>query len=556
MKVEPLREQYKLAQYILIVLFLLGQFFLRVHNPLEQPAFVDESHHIQRGGIVYTFDRNPVELSHGKLLFYYWLGLFLPGGDSALATGRLAVAVFSLITSAVIAALARALFGERAILPALVFYALAPWTVFFERMALADSFAGGLAALTAWQCIRLARSPAPTRRFGAWIGLLVAATMFGKMTTIFVSTLPFAAVLLSDIRPAGYSRADLRAWLFALWARFGLAWVAAAITVGVVWVIYLIGLLAYQLSGQTPMVFTGSLVDGAPGAPGMFSNVRDTLIGARYLLSIPMTAGLIALTAMVVRQRAAATAFVLVWLAALWGPVIVWGNPVKTRYLMTGLPVLAVLFGGGIASIVFPWKPFPARNQPRGWQPQPGPVRFQLAIVPPQLSAVSLAVLTVVLFWAFDFALPFAQTAATDPEDLDLMARDEYSYITSPYNGFAARDAVAFLAENGARFNGEIPAVGALKHCGSISLYITHQFAWSCYDERTAPEPAFVDDISHWANLATALDQWPLVYLITEYQPPSGLAESMGLDWRPMFTDTRPRSGWTVTVWRVARHHN
>ncbi|NLF74516.1 MAG: hypothetical protein GX573_02365 [Chloroflexi bacterium] len=77
-----------------------------------------------------------MEFSHGKLLLYYWLGLFSPSGQGAILFSRLAVAVFTLLTGAGIAAIAARLFGRKAALPAIILYALVPHTVFYERWPL------------------------------------------------------------------------------------------------------------------------------------------------------------------------------------------------------------------------------------------------------------------------------------------------------------------------------------------------------------------------------------------------------------------------------------
>src|SRR5690606_31406229 len=103
------------------------------------------------------------EYSHGKLLYYYWLGLFGTDRTAALEMMRLATALLSLLTLAAVAASARALFGPGAALAAALVYALAPFAVFFERMALADPLATALATLTAWHSVLLARAPSLRR---------------------------------------------------------------------------------------------------------------------------------------------------------------------------------------------------------------------------------------------------------------------------------------------------------------------------------------------------------------------------------------------------------
>src|SRR5690606_18968768 len=142
------------AYLVLVVALLLVQCALRIHKSAAFPVYIDVSRHIHRAQLVYTFENNPIEFSNGKLLVYYWLGLFSPQGHSAVIVGRYAIAIVSLITGAVTCSIARRLFGPLPALFALAFYALAPHVVFFERLALADPVASALATLSIWQLLR------------------------------------------------------------------------------------------------------------------------------------------------------------------------------------------------------------------------------------------------------------------------------------------------------------------------------------------------------------------------------------------------------------------
>ncbi len=572
------------VQLTLLVLLLIVQFALRTHNPLEQPAFVDEDYHVRRGELVYQFDRNPIEFSNGKLLFYYWLGLFVPQGDSALAVGRLAVAIFSLITTAGVAAVANSLFGRRAILPAMALYALAPFAFFFERMALADPFAGGLATLTIWQSIRLARSCRPTFRFGALVGLLLGMTTLAKLTMLPVLALPFAAGLLwmspmlrsalknnsrtsppdplstsregesgreqvpsprvergfrgevnlfGRISPrSGRRRAAFRAWIRAVWQRYRRAWAGLVAVAGFLWAWFLLGMIAYRLAGEQPKFFTRYLVHGGPEDLSLFDNARATVHGAGDFLSMVAVIALPLLAVLLLWRRTTAASYVLLWLAALWVPIIVLGNPVRTRYLMAGVPALAVLFGGGVATLI------------------------EMA---PRRVPANTAIAATVGVWAALFALPFGWNAATDPDNLSLPKKDTYDYISGPFAGWGTRDALQFLIKNGERLpvlvEGQaeprmlIPAVGVLQHCGSISLHVTGDFMWSCIDARTFPIGAIPADVREWGPLMEGIETWPFVYLVTEFS--GTVPDDLAQQWALVYASPRPLGGWTVAVWRV-----
>lgn len=531
------------AQLALIVLLLLCQFYLRVRNPLELPAFVDENYHIGRAEIVYNFDRNPVQFSNGKLLFYYWLGLFFIGGNSALVVGRLAVAVFALINGAMVLAIARALFGSRAALPALLLYVFMPWSVFFERMALADPFAAGIAAITLWQSIRLAQMPRPTAARGALVGLLVALTLLAKLTTTFFLAIPVvAALLLSDIRPAENTRAAYEAWARALWARYGRAWRAGAAVTGAIWGVYIVAMLLSTYLGSQPKFFTSSLVDSTPNPLNLLDNLIATVEAASTLISLPVALLLVALSAVAIRWRPAPGLLAAAWLAVLWLPIVVFGAPVQTRYLAVGLPALAVLAGGGLAALehhaAHYYAAYPALL--------PGLRR--------RWAALALAWI-VIGGWLMMFALPFGWKASGNANRLRLSESDSFTYISGPFNGSGTRESLAYLRNWGRRVDGQIPAVGVLLHCGSVRLHVTDEFDWTCFDARnTAGRDQILADVRRWTPLMQAAHNWPFVYLITDIGESVPMRD-YPLEWNLVYMSARPQGGKLVSVWRVSNHY-
>jgi len=517
---EARRSRGQGLSLLLVAALLIAQFALRAHHPGAQAAFLDEHYHIRRAELVYSFDRNPIEFANGKLLFYYWLGLFAPQRESALIVGRLGVALWSLITSAALAAAARALFGRGAALPALAFYALAPFAVFFERMALADPFAGGLAALVVWQSVRLARRPGVRR--GLATGALVGLMLVAKLTTLFLAGLPFLAGMLAASPPLveGWRAA----WLRRLrWHRR--AWLAVLAGGSAVFGVYLLLMAAYALAGQQPKFFTAELTEVSPGAFDLGINFLDMAQAAVAYLSLGMAAALTALAALVVLARPRAGLLTLAWLLGVGIPMMALGNPLRTRYLVAGLPALAVIFGGGAAVL-----------------------RRRLgARAGGALIAGGLAV------WAAVFALPFARQASTHPDELDLPAFDVSSYFSGPYNAYATRDALAWLERYGLPDpqTGRVRVVGALHRCGPADMVVSARLAWTCTEARDFAEDAVPPDPRRWTPLRPALREARWVYVVTEaplVEFPLG-----GLAWDPLFSAQRPRGGWIVTVWRVAR---
>ena len=81
------------AQHIaIVVVLLLLQLFLRVHSNTTQQGYVDEGFHNQRAAVVWQFQVNPGSFSNGKLLTYFWLGLFEGDHSTALFVSRTAIA--------------------------------------------------------------------------------------------------------------------------------------------------------------------------------------------------------------------------------------------------------------------------------------------------------------------------------------------------------------------------------------------------------------------------------------------------------------------------------
>jgi 4-amino-4-deoxy-L-arabinose transferase-like glycosyltransferase len=219
----------------LVVALLLVQFAIRTHNLTVQEPYVDEAFHLARASIVYDFDQHPARFSHGKLLTYFWLGLFQPEPPGSLWIGRAGIALFALITGATIYAIGRRLGGHAAGTLALALYAVLPLAFFYERMAMADPLAGGLAALIAWRSLAFARRP--TVRQGALLGLLLALVTFAKLTAALMPLLPVGASILYT----PWTRQQSAVKQVQQWARRTIPpLVVAALVMGLLWLPVLI----------------------------------------------------------------------------------------------------------------------------------------------------------------------------------------------------------------------------------------------------------------------------------------------------------------------------
>ena len=149
--------------FLLPVVIILLHFGLRIMNSDVQAAYVDEGFHITRAMRVWDFAENPGRFAHGKVLLYFWLGLFEGSNTSTtiLPVARMAMAIFSVITASTLFLLARRFAGYWAGILVLLLYAFNPLVVFYERMAMADPLASGLLALTIWRSLVFVEAPHP-----------------------------------------------------------------------------------------------------------------------------------------------------------------------------------------------------------------------------------------------------------------------------------------------------------------------------------------------------------------------------------------------------------
>lgn len=519
------------ARLWLITLLLLGGFFVRAHRPGALPGFVDELSHIERGEIIYTLERNPSEISHGKLLYYYWLGLFETSRGGALVTARLATALFTLLGLAGVAAAARVLFGPGAVLPATAFYAIVPFAVFFERMALADPMAAALGALAAWHSVLLAR--APGQRRGLITGLLANGAMGAKLTAAPVLALPvLAAAIFGDVPWPDRKRASLSIYAKALWRRYEPAWRPIGLIFAAGWAIFAAMSLVALVRGGHPILLDTYLTD-ASAQPEDVLDKLGGLAGRVELLLTPGMASLVVLLAgLALWWRPSAALYTLAWLALLWGPSTLLASSLQTRYLVAGVPAVAVLVGGGIAAL----GRAPALHR-----------RPRLAILARGTAAIALGV------WAVAFALPFDWRAGSDPAALTLPRRDTYDYFWGSFNTWGTREALAYLSAHGEPAQGRVPAVGVLQLCPLATLYVTPALDWTCHDYyRLGAEVAF--DPARWDFVRQRLDAVPWLYVVTEFSEvvsPDGPPARFGERWDLVFSFAKPHGERVITVWRV-----
>ncbi|MBI2599382.1 glycosyltransferase family 39 protein [Candidatus Daviesbacteria bacterium] len=136
-------------ELLLLFLIIAGYFILRLPNLTLQPIFADEAIYIRWAQIMRSEQTlRFLPLSDGKTPLFMWtmIPLFKVFSNPLFA-GRFVSVISGLVTLAGVFLLARKVFGLKTALWASLLYAITPYTVFFDRMALVDSM---LASFSIW----------------------------------------------------------------------------------------------------------------------------------------------------------------------------------------------------------------------------------------------------------------------------------------------------------------------------------------------------------------------------------------------------------------------
>ncbi|MBN1202983.1 MAG: glycosyltransferase family 39 protein [Anaerolineae bacterium] len=413
------RSGVQVARRVWPVVALLLLFVVRTHAVTRQEAFIDEGYHAARARVVWRFDDHPARAANGKLLLYFWLGLFDLQAGTALYSTRTAVALCAPVSGACVYAVGQRFGGRAAGLLALALYAILPLAVFFERMALADPLASAFACLLAWYSLVFARRPTPGR--GVVIGILIALVTLAKLTMGLIPLLPVAAaVIMFPWRVDGW-RSGVRRWRRAYLRPLMLA----AGVVVLVWLPILVPALLARDTDSPFILVNPPNLQRADSARSI-TQLADILPQVCYYTSVALVlaAGLAAICLVSCSWRGQmrrGAVFVLVWLVLIVALPAVAAKDMRSRYLMPTAAPLALLLALGAA---------------QAWRVVPG----RAAVL------VRSALVTGGAAWVVLFALPFDITALTDPPGLSLSARD-MGYVTGSLAGDALREAAAMLEQ-------------------------------------------------------------------------------------------------------------
>lgn len=522
----PRARPVSAPQLAVVVALLLIAFFTRAHDALAMPAFNDESLHIRRSEIVWRFD-DPVSFTAGKLLGYYWLGAFGFDRLDALHGGRLVYALAVLIGAAATYRVGRALFGHAVGALALLFYATAPYLVFYERMILADQLAAAFGMLAVWAGIRLARRP--TRRIGALSGALVSLAILAKLTAAPFALVSLVAIwTLGERPPRGATGSRWRDRLARVvppryWPALAAAYAVSAIA-GLPFMLYPI----FRQAQQEPVLLVGTNLFVTGGFDRVIAEnipaLGETLAG---FFGVPaVIVGLIAAGWALVAARRRALYLALCALLP-WSIILALSPDPSNRYWLLGMPPLLALVSAGL------------------WLGAEGLARR----VGRALARIGLAGLIGV--WLAAVALPFAWNAWNDPLALRLPEHDRWEYVTNFSSGYGWIDAVAALPDlPRSEASGRVPVVSTIVACHALRLYLPEDGVVDLRCPFFGWQGEHLDAVT--ADLERFLASESVVYLLAEPDAPF-----VDLDRLPVRLDAvrrfeRPFGGVAVELYRVS----
>jgi 4-amino-4-deoxy-L-arabinose transferase-like glycosyltransferase len=428
----------KSRNLILLLLILAVTLALRVYQPLLLPIFHDEGLHLARAERVYETGRLVMDTEGWKYLQPWLLSLVWSLAENHLLLARLFSAVIGVLASLGVYVLTRTLYGqERVALLAAALYAVCPYQLFFDRMALADGLLTGLVVWSVWVSLLV------VRQHKWWLSLclggLLGMTVLTKLNGAIYFALPLLTLVLDQPR---------REWM-RRFPHLVLAWLVA-----------LPGLLPSMLDAGLRLdtllsrSWVNSQKKGIPHLTRLRYNV--SVIGSAVWHYVGPAVALLALGGMLNGVRRRNRGSLLVAASALLTILFLFltagYQKFYPRYLLPAFPFLLILAARGIQELAR-WITQRAR-----WGSGAAPVAALIAFG-------VLASLTGVLF---DFHL------LTSPINANWMAIDRWQYIDGWPAGYGVVDAAAFLRQRAAE-EGPIMVVkraDGIMRAGAWSFYL------------------------------------------------------------------------------------
>lgn len=495
--------------------------FVRAHNIMAMPVFVDESLHIIRAQVVYDFSDAKASILPAKLLLYYYLGLFDPQDVGGAWLSRQAVALLAPLSAALTSLLARYLFRRwRVAFFSLALYAILPFFLFFDRMAFADPFAMMFGIALAILSLQLAK--APSHRHAVYVGVMLGIAMLAKLTAAPWALLPpLAAYLFGQ-------------WQWADYRRYG------AIVAGIVVLMFVPSLVYMTYQEINPPENKVESVEQdlfTPAERGRFEqighNIETYAEAAEAMFTRPWLLVLIGLGFYQISRQPRAGWYLLAFAALVWLPITITAARPSTRYLVAGVPGLLLLLTAGFDGIL--QKIEHSTGQER------------------RLAQGAFAISGILLLFGAWQSLTFIYNTWQDPTRLQLAERDIWEYYQNTAAGYPLREAAADVEklptiENHPSGN-TIPLAAFVGACHTMRLYFSNDTDVGLYCPYYGWSPDTADEtLQSWEDRVQADGVW---YFLADIEQPMDVF-GLNLVYEEIATYERPHHGVPVLLLRVS----
>ena len=490
--------------------------FSRAHQIMALAVFVDESLHILRAQMVFDFNDATASILPGKLLLYYYLGLFKPQDTGGAWLSREAIALLAPLGAALTFALARQLFHRWSIgFLTIILYALSPFMLFFERMALSDTLTMIFGLSLALASLRLTRHPTRSNAIG--VGLLFGLALLAKLIALPWIILPFLA---------------LRLWGHANFHQLGNNALVIGVTAAVPLIpsaIYVVYQEAAQVENKQEVVTTTLFVPESQSRVEQISHNLDIYIEAVWtMLTPPMLLLILCFTFWQLRKRPKEIFYLLSVTLSVWGFIVLASAQPSTRYLVLGIPPLLIIAAVSLADL---------------WRTVQSSQTMISRIATPV--AIAATLITVVL------GIRFLLNSWDDPAQLTLADRDIWEYFENTATGYGLREAAHDLPDLPPLQSDHqtIRVAGFVGACHMLRLYLPADshvemtcpyFKWSI---EQAPAT-----LAEWEHRIKTDGAW---YILADDRQPMDLF-SLPFVWEELAIYERPYDGVTVRLYRVS----
>lgn len=407
------RTQLFIQPRLLTSLTLLGilavLMWLRLFNILLLPIYYDEALHLGRAQQALAEHTVLIGTEGGKYLVIWLQALTLAFAQNDLLAARVLSSIIGLLAGIGCYLLARHLYERDDVaLVAVVLYAISPFVLFFDRMAMAD---GLLSALGIWSCL-LSLLVVRQQRWwqAAALGIILGMASATKLNGLLFLAFPLLA-----------------AWLW----RDGRPLRRVLPTVLVAWVIAVLWLLPSLLdfAPQYHSIIERSWLESAEKDISLSTRLAHNLdaIGTTLwtYLTPPILILALAEALRALRQRDKASYFLA--LAALITPAFFFltagVDKFHTRYILPAFPLLLIMAARGILALV-DWL---CKHTSR------------------LVSGLRIGLLAGIVLLCSMPALRFDYLLVTDPPRAPWISKDHSLYVTGPLAGYGVLDASAYL---------------------------------------------------------------------------------------------------------------